>query len=759
MKFGRMPYKLTPFLLTAFLVVSGSQSWGQRERVPRDRRESAGNFQANRLLQKGEDLLKAGEDSRGVKMLETVIEQYPDSFERYKAYLALGKHFLDKHREDEAITHFSRLKELKKPDQDLTGEPLDLYLEGLYLTGIAYYRTKQYSAAFPILRRITRGHPNTVWANQSYYYIGMCHFEQENWNKAIEALQLVGTFVDTESENVQFMEAGHRLYLKVQDTDLPILMRLGRTINAEITTSAGDRETVTCVPLSRDGEVVIGSIPTDIGQPQDNQIGDHILQVRGGDTITATYRDDNTQEGEHNVPRLSETRVVSSGTITFTLGTFDGKAAAAFIGQPLFVSVHDADLDVTPDADPASVTLISRYKEKDEEEEPTVGGGIDVDRLLAGSEEEEEYIIRDKVTFTLSERGDAPVHTGDFGGSVELITHNANQPADLSDNRLACVIDDQIIAQYTDELHLGGDHSETRTAAIHVLGEFDSSPRPTQNVVPDALVKARKNLVEGSAFLELAKIFRDMGLMEGAAEKGSEGIDRLDEVIRLSEYIPKGLTETAYQRKWQTQMAVGNYGGALNTCQTFNQLFPDSPLVDQALMEVAKIRMEKGLYSEAIQVFKRILELENSLVKAEALFRIGECTEILNKDKEDENKAMAAAMPIYKRCSTSFPDSEFAGPSLAKQVDYYFKRADFVQANELLEQVFQDYPDADFLDSMLIKWVLVAYRMGDFQKAYEKAQQLVFEYPDSAYAQKAKEFLPKLKARVGNTNGTEADAG
>ncbi len=741
------------WLLVALVGFTGATVQAQRERAARNQREAAGSFQANRLLQKGKDLLNAGENTRGVRMLETVIEQYPDSFERYKAYLALGKHYLDKHREAEAITHFSRLDELKRADEELTGEQLNLYLEGLYMTGIAYYRTKQYGAAFPVLRKITRSYPNTVWANQSFYYIGMCHFEQENWNKAVEALQLVGTFVDTDNANVEFMEAGQRMYVKVQDTDLPILIRLGQTINVNIETSAGDRESITCVPLGRDGETVIGSIPTEIGQASDEQVGDTILQVRGGDTISATYMDENTEKGEHNVPRLSETRVVSTGSVRYTLGTNEGQAAAAFIGQPLFVAVHDADLDTSPNADSAKVTLVSRYKEREDADD--LGADIDLDSLLAGAADEEKWTIRDKVTIRLAETGEAPVHTGEFIGEVELTASPGNDAADQTDDRLECMIDDQILAQYTDELHLGGDHSETRSAKIQVVGEFDNSPRPTQNVVPDAMVKARKNLVEGAAFLELTKIFRDMGLMEGAAEKGDQGIERLDEVIKLSESIPKSLIETAYQRKWQTQMAVGNYAAALNTCQTFNQLFPDSPLVDEALMEVANIRMENGDYPAAMQVFRRILELENSQVKAEALFRIGECTEALNRDAEDDNKAMSAAMPIYKRCSTSYPDSEYAGPALAKQVDYYFKRADFVQANELLEQVFLDYPDADFLDSMLIKWVLVAYRMGDFQKAYDKAQQLVFEYPDSAYAQKAKEFLPRLKAKVGSTGADQ----
>ena len=81
-------------------------------------------------------------------------------------------------------------------------------------------------------------------------------------------------------------------------------------------------------------------------------------------------------------------------------------------------------------------------------------------------------------------------------------------------------------------------------------------------------------------------------------------------------------------------------------------------------------------------------------------------------------------------------------------MDYDLETKDYAQANQLLEQIFQDYPDAKFLDSMLLKWVLVAYRSGDFQKAYDKCSQLLFEYPESSYAAKAKQILPKVEARL-----------
>ena len=64
---------------------------------------------------------------------------------------------------------------------------------------------------------------------------------------------------------------------------------------------------------------------------------DQTLQVVGGDSITVRYLDDNTKEGKKNVVREKTVEVVSTGGVTFTLGTYKSLASAAYIGQPLFL--------------------------------------------------------------------------------------------------------------------------------------------------------------------------------------------------------------------------------------------------------------------------------------------------------------------------------------------------------------------------------------------------------------------------------------
>lgn len=728
--------KILRFLLPAMLSVAYcdivlAQGWREAREERQAGARGEGDFAAGRMLRRAIDLVSAGETDRGVRMLEAVIEQYPTSDVRFQAYLELGRYHLDEYNHAQAISYLGNVRELQRREQ-LTPEFREILLESMYLTGVAYFQMRDYSKAFPVLRRITTDYPNSVWANQSYYYIGMCHFVQERWSRAIEALSMVGTHIDAEGEQAEYVEAGRRLYVKVQDGDLPILYELGEECIVVIETASGDRETIVCVPLASGSDTFIGSIPTAVGTPVPN---DGTLQVVGGDDITVTYHDMNTEDGEYNVPRVSTVRVVSSGSVLFTLGDFESRARNAFIGQPVFVMLEDADLDVSPERDSAEVRVYSRYRMEDHERDDRPSG---IGDFLV---REEEYRIRDELIVALREIGEGQVvRTGRFGGSFMTMEPMLEDSAIKPDNHLIVVQGDEIIVEYTDELHGDGAYPRGVTASINVAGVIDTSPRASQNVVFDETVSARRNNVEAAAYLELAKIFKDMGLMDGAGVRAAEGLSRVDETIRTRVAIPPELREEAFKLKWELHLVMNDYEAAIATCQVFNQLFPHSPFVDEALLGIGRIHMEAGNYAQAVSVFEEILQLEQSMAKAEAQFRIAEAVE--------RQIGLERAIPHYRQVASRYSDSAFAGPALGKLIDFAIEMRDYGQASEMLTQVFADYPDAEFLDAMLLKWVMVAFRMGDFETAHQKGTELLFEYPGSQFAARAQEILPRIEQRL-----------
>lgn len=720
---------------------------------------SAGEVAAKQLLDRALDLITSMEGERGVKMLETILEQYPQSQVRYKAYLGLGRYYIGIRDQAKAIGYLRNLRSMENPDKELTGEPLDTFLEGLYLTGVAYFDMRQYPAAFPVLRKITNDYPNTVWANQAHYYMGMCHFAQQNWNKAIESLSLVGTFIDAEnSTKLSYAEAGRRFYVKIADADLPVLARLGNKVVVTLETTGGDKESLECIALPGNDAVFVGSIPTEIGV---GVPGNGTIEVVGGDKIISSYTDFNTDDGTANVTRKVETRVVSSGAPGFTLGDYETRTVVAYQGQALSMTLFDADLDKTEKADTVQVKVVSRFKPP--EDDKALAANADSARMR----EEDRWKVRDEVMVTLTEQpkvvkaaivvttqaaaapAPAPVragtHTGRFAGQVMVAPFREDQQVDRTDGQLVAAVGDEVVVTYVDELHIAGELQREVTDKATVVSEIDSRPHATQYLVSDPVVAAKKNIVESTAFLELGRIFKSMGLTKGAKEKAVEGLDRVDSIIRARTPIPPSLTEQAFKTKWELQLVMDDFTGAIATCELFNRLYPESPFVDQALMGIGTVKMADRQYVDAMNIFRRVLGLPHSQAKAEAQFRIAEATEL---SSNKNNGGAESAIAQYKLCAERYPDSEFAGPSLAKLTDYYIEAKDYAQANDLLGQIFQDHPDEAFLDGMLLKWVIVAYRMGDYQKAHDKCTQLLFEYPDSAFAEKAKAILPRIEDKL-----------
>ena len=737
--------------------IPGGMTPGHAAREAKGARENdKAELAAQRLFKRGQELLAAQEHERGVKMLETILDQHPGADTRFYVYLALGKHYLETHDPNKAVSYLRNLSAIKKkPDEELVGKARDLYIEGLYMLGVAHFQMKQYGKVFSTLRRLVRDYPDSTWANQAYYYIGMSHYAQEHWRQAIEALRMVGTAIDPDSPAVEFVEAGRRLYVRLADRDLAILTRLGRTITATADTESGDRESLVCAPLSsKQGAPYVSSIASEVGAAQP---GDGVLQVIGGDTITVTYFDNNTQTGEKDVARRITVKPVSNGATRFTTATYESKAVGAFLGQPVYLEVRDADGDQTATADEVAVKIVSLYRPEEGEDTPLPPMTVNMDDLLE-TRDKEEQVIRDEVTVRLEERPDeeaaatnAPLHTGVFVGTAMLEHAKKGEPINRADQTLSCVVGDEIMATYVDELHINGDVPEERTARTIVFGEVDSSPRVAQDFVPDQVVKTRKNLVEAEAHLEIARIFQDMGLKKGAKEKAIEGLDRLQFIIHSDFPIPVTLRQNAFKLKWELHLTYDDFTGAIATCEVFNKLYPESPLVDQALMGMGKAFMVKGEYDDAVTILRRVLGLAASYSKAEAQFLIAQIAEERSKLAKDEkwSKSLYAnAMREYEICAKHYPDSAFAGRSLGKVIDHRIQAENYTAAEDLLQQVFLDYEDEVFLDGMLLKWVLVSCRLGNWQRAHEKCTRLIFEYPNSVHAQQAKSILPRIEAQL-----------
>ena len=650
-------------------------------------------------------------------------------------------------------------------------EEIELYNESLFQAGLANYQSGQYSAGFPLFRRLTEVAGKTKWANMAYFYIGMSHYKLENWNKAIDSLSLVGTEVSNDGkettdkeEDLGRIEIGQRFYAKIEDADIPIMRKLGQPVEAFVEVSSGDREKIVGAPVPGKKLEMLASAPTELGSPIQN---DGKIQMVGGDILTVTYIDDSTLAGEKGVSRKGKVRAVSTGTVGFYLGDYSTPAYIAYPGQPQVVMLRDADLDKTPQAETVTLTISSRFKVEAKEAAETDDL---LDIFALEDEEQDAWKERDRITITLKERPQAgststSVRTGIFAGKIKLEPIREGIEPKSDDAILHTDELDELLVTYTDEVHLYGNDPRESDSRIKVSGSVNSGVTADQYVVYEELLKARKASVEAEALVGLGEIYKDMGLDQRATLRAKEALSKVDPIIINRKKLPSNIVENAFRLKWEGELIKDDFTAATTTCLAFNRLYPESVLADQALMTLGRSLVDRGDFEQAVSVYGRVLQLENPISGAEAQFRIGEALQQQAQEKiesEDAHNskwgkaglskatalqnAMGGAIAAYRKTYQNYPESSFAADALGRVVRHYVDTEAFAQAADLLESVFNEYPDAEFLDEMLMLWAKVAYRMGDLAMAQTKLRQLIFDYPTSNQAGEARKMLSGLES-------------
>jgi len=730
------PSGLLPVLVTACLLAPLMNAAAARK--PRGRgeemtEEAKKEYKAYDMLKRASELLRVGQEERAVKMLSSIPRMFPDSKVRFEAYLTLGKHYVDTRQFDLAVKQFRMVADDEESEQQA---------EALYQIGICYYNMNNFDRAFVALRQVTNEFPGSVFANESYYYIGQCHFRLGRWAKAVEALKMVGTSVPPNTEGDMKAEAGQRLFVKISDKDLVVLLNTGRELKVEFSSARGDKEVVAMEPLGKTGDYYIGSVETELGEPKP---GDGKLQVIGREKATVRYVDENTESGKRLQPIIATVEMVSTAAAGFTDGAFREYVDGVFGDSDCFLRVKDLDRDATAQTDTVQVKVWTRYKLEKEEDDGL--GGVD----LSGFDEakEEVFELRDYVNVTLTETSP---HSGLFVGKILPAVAVQEAQVDQSDQILSALKGDEIVLDYWDEIHMAGEEPRAISSSAKLLIGEIQDVKIIHRVVDSLDLKARKNLIEAKIFLRLGQIFKDVGLIQKAEEKADQGLERVEDVIStsLKASLDRQLVEEAFSVKWELLLVQDKLNAAIQVCRSLTQLFPDSTLVDQALLKIGQAKMEGEDPQEAVSIFSGILRLQKSDLKAEAQFSIARVYELIAERHARDGRPpdLSRALLSYSKCAETYPESPFAGEALEKIANFYITSRDFARAVELMERVFQDYPDARFLDSMLLKWVIAAYRMGNYQLAKDKASQLLAEYPNSKYAGKAQKFLGVIEKKL-----------
>ena len=792
------------FLLTTVLSVpnfTSGQAGPMRGSITEDRK-------ARKLLEAGDARLEADEKQKALEIWQTVLDQFPRSKVRFDAHMRIGEHLLtSKGAYDEARKHFEAVAEEGNSDDAMRAT-------GTLKQGICFYEARIYGKCFKILRKVIEDFPASEEVNRAYYYIGLGHFKQGHYSRAIESLEKVGTAFSEKEKGMEKVEAGKRLFVKIEDADLAILAQ-EEVVEVLCSTKRGDQEKVNCRAVGRNSRIVLGSLPTRLGKVAK---GNGFLEVGGGDVVDVTYVDKHTASREFGKKRLKQVQVVGQGKASIMDGSYRDTLRGVVLGKIVNLQVDDPDGDVSDDSDSLSAVLEVRRRkspeELDEEIATLVASGAiaapeegkDPLSLLAIDSEDGPKIDKFKTVDTIvvklaevtldepeavsvvgdepsegedSDDDDAPeslpakgenlegnektlelaedepdailispelleddsIHSGVFRGVVAI----ENQAEVKKDDKLQALPGDYVRIKYSDKLNVSKDAREVSASAKCIEGNV-GGVRVTKTRIDDEELRLSTELKTSAALAEIGNHYKEFGLAEKAKTKYQEALDIGEDTARSARKLGGRILEESYVGLWKIYFAMENYGAATAMSRRLQNEFPESPFVDDAILQQAKVAQERGDLKTAIALFKGLTTLKESELRGEGQFGIAECYEQMAVDAGPIKGEgyFEQAFRAYQVVFENFPESGRVGDAVAKMANYYYRKKDYRRAIDVFENVLGDHPDAGFLDVILFNYGRCLYRVNRKDDARRQFDQIIEEFPDSNLATEAKRISDAL---------------
>jgi len=748
---------------------------------------------ARKLIQAGDLRYDSGEEDKAVEIWQSVIERYPRSKVRYTAHLKLGEHFLTrKNAYDKARANFEAVasEENRDPAQRATA---------VLKTGVCLFEGRHYGQCFKVMRRVIEEFPVSRQVNEAYYYIGLGHFRQGHYGRAIAALEKVGTAVGEKDTNAEKLEAGKRFFVKIEDADLAILEK-DESVTVTVKTSVGDEEQVKCLPIGRNVRVVLGSIPTRLGKPQK---GNGILEVTGTAKVQVDYTDAHTANREFNTKREKQILVVGNALVQVMDGAFAEALQGVVLGKEANLQVSDADRDVSDNADALQVRVeVLRRKTALEIEEekakliaegkllPNTPGetpgtpmtpGIPGVRLEPEEPKVDPFKVIDQVQVTLKEAvptgadslidqaraplpdektnepedkenatppaetepviDDGSIHTGVFRGTIPVEQTDKIVP---NDAKLQALAGDFVRISYLDRLNITPGPRDLSTTAKCVEGNL-GGVRVTRTEITDAELELKTKLKTANALTHIGSQYKEFGLDEKAKLKYQEALGVCEEVVDDARKLGGGILEETYMQLWKIYFAMDQIRLAAAMSLRLQREFPNSIYLDAAILAQARVAQKDGDFQRAIALYNNLTRLTKSQLRGEGQYGIGECYEAMAKAASgNSEQVQERAFQAYKAVFDQFPDSGRVGDAVAKMASFYYKKKDYARAVDVFEKVLSDHPDANFLDVILFNYGRCLYRMGKRGEARKRFDQMIDEFPESQLAPEAKRISQAL---------------
>ena len=463
----------------------------------------------------------------------------------------------------------------------------------------------------------------------------------------------------------------------------------GRFIG-QVIMQLGSRHTADLVPLtaSMPRNLVGGPKLEEETRSGGEALVTRVLNLTGKDIIQATYQDA-LRPGGKPAELAGKGRLIANGVLACTDRDYEKPVTQLHVGEKMFLSVSDADLDVSDERDTALVEITSERGEKE--------------------------------TVTLEE---TLAHSGLFTGSVELKPAESPTAGNLEadDPAIESYFGDLVTLKYLDKAASTETGELEAEVGIPVVIGTDGLVAAFSKTFNDETLAVETQFHIAESYFELFKSHKKLERQDDLRADLESGRRVLREVIE--DYPdPKYVPRIAYLLG-QFAQELGQWHEAIESYQMIVRQHPDHTLAADAQYKLAQCHEDAGDFDEALEAYVTLAATyPKSPLIANVMIRIGE------RFYRDENYEVAAQ--VGEKFLDRFDGHEWA-PRMAFRIGQcYYKAKAYPKAATAFDEFAKIFPD-DALAADALFWSGESFRMANNNPlAFQRYNRCRWDFPSS----------------------------
>ncbi|MDG2124875.1 MAG: tetratricopeptide repeat protein, partial [Verrucomicrobiales bacterium] len=431
-----------------------------------------------------------------------------------------------------------------------------------------------------------------------------------------------------------------------------------------------------------------------------------VLNLTGGDIIAATYTDE-TPSSPPSVAHTDYAQLASDAKLTITDPKSDEPATLLRVGERLYLTLSDPDLDVSDARDSASITVTTSTGERE---------SLPLEETLS--------------------------HSGKFSASFPLKAVKNPTQANFDPNLPAveAFFGAALTASYNDRRPPARTEETQQAIEVPVAVGTDGIVSAFSKLFFDEELAIQTQFHIAESYFELFKSHRNLGRIpesEADLEAGQRTLRELQKDYPDPKYAPR-ITYLL----GQFAQELADWDDAIKQYESVVRDHPDHTLAPEAQYKLGQCYEESERFDDALDAYVGLAATypESPLI-ASVMIRI---TDRFYKEEE-----YAAAAGVGEKFLVRFNSHQWA-PRIAFRVGQcYYKAEDYEAGGKSFDSFIKNFPD-DELAPQALFWAGESYRMtNNVPDAFRRYNRCRWDYPESDAAKysRGRLALPEMLAQ------------